>query len=736
MKFIFFIVAVLQVTLVQAQIAGRVFQTNSETNTTENLPGVNLFWLGTTVGTSTSNNGSFSIAEPGSYPAKLVFSFVGFKSDTITVFTKNQNLQVELKSSVELDAAEVIERKQSTSIDLMKVRGVEEMGSEELTRAACCNISEAFETNASVDVVATDGVTGSKKIQMLGLDGIYTSLQFENIPFIRGLANLDGLSHVPGTWVESVQISKGTGSVVNGYEAMTGQINLELIKPDKLKELVFVNLYGNTMGRGEINLHVGTKLNSKWSTALMVHANAMQQKNDNNNDGFLDMPLKNQINVFNRWKFKGKKYMAQFGFRAIGEELQGGQLDFNPDTDLGTTNRYGTKSQANHVEGFFKNGFIFHGHPGRSMAFIARGSYHSQDMTMGLRNYSGEEYYGYFNLIYQDIIKTTDHKYKLGGSYVYDNFRESLSGISFNREELVPGVFAEYTYTGKKTGAVLGVRNDFHNLYGNQFSPKANFKYNFSKRGVVRLSGGRGWRVPNWVVENASTLVSSRIITAYNNVQPEIAWNTGASVTQKLQLWERDLTLHGEYFYTWFENQLVANREIPGLLSFDNLNGQSFSHAVQLEAGYIPWKTLELKLAAKYLDVKSTYNGSLSSVPLVPNWRGMVSLGYKTLNKKWQADLTTQFVGISRVPSTLGNLPENIRETESDPYAMINTQVTRRFKWIDVYAGLENLFAYKQPNAIISADKPFSSEFDASLIWGPVNGRVIYAGLRMRFFKK
>ena len=718
-------------TIIMAQVSGTV---NSKSQ--ESLIGVNVYWSGTTQGTFTMESGKFSIPEPKEYPANLIFSYVGFESDTIQVFTKNQNINIKLKQSIELKAAEVVERKQSTSISLIKPINVESIGAEELTRAACCNISEAFETNASVDVVSSDGVTGTKKIQMLGLDGIYTSLQFENIPFLRGLANLHGLSHIPGTWVESVQISKGTGSIVNGYEPMTGQINLELLKPDELNELLFVNLYGNNMGRAEANVHFGGKINEKWSSVLLIHANTLQQKNDNNNDGFLDMPLKDQINVFNRWKFKGPKYMAQFGFRYLSENIRGGQLDYDENNDFGTTNNYGTGSSADHLEMFFKNGIVFKGCSQRSLALIVRGMYHQQDMFMGLKTYNGTEKYGYANLIYMDKIGTPAHKYKVGLSYVYDDFQEEFNGVEYNRTEQVPGVFAEYTYMGDKFGAVIGARDDFHNLYGNQFSPKLNFKYNFSERGASRLSFGRGFRVPNIFVENASTFVSSRLITITNNVEPEVAWNGGVSLTQKVSLFEKDLTVHGEYFYTWFENQLFVNRENPGELKFDNLTGESYSHAVQVELAYEPLKVLHVKVAGKYLDVKSTYEGDLKSVPLVPNWRGLFSIGYKTLNKKWQADFTTQFVGVSRIPSTQGNLPENTLKTKSDPYVLMNAQVTRRFRWIEVYIGAENLGNFKQSNAIVSADQPFSSEFDASMIWGPVNGRVIYAGVNLKFFKK
>ena len=728
--------------MLSAQVKGRVLEAHEhnhaaehEHGESETLPGVNVFWSGTSVGTSTDAKGKFELAEPQSYPSKLVFSYVGYTSDTVEVKSKSQKIQVSLKSSVQMNEIVVAERKQSTTIDLMKTINVETLNEGELSRAACCNISEAFETNASIDVVTSDGVTGSKKIQMLGLDGIYTGIQAENIPYIRGLANFDGLGHVPGTWVESIQIIKGTGSVVNGYEPMTGQINLELLKPDKLKERLYINMYANAMGRLEANVHVGDKINARWSSMVLAHANTIRQKNDNNNDGFLDMPLRNQLNMLNRWKYEGEKYMAQFGVQALAEDRQGGQVDFNPERDYATTNLYGTGAEATHLQAFFKNGFVFHNHPGRSVAFLARGSLYNQTYYMGLRDYQGEERYLYGNFIFSDIIQSTDHKYKLGASYVFDQYDETFNGKNYYRQEQVPGVYGEYSYTGSKFGAVLGLRSDFHNMFGTQISPKANFKYNFSERGIARISGGRGFRVANVFAENASTFVSSRVITIQNDLQPEIAWNTGGSITQKIQLAGRDFTMHGEYFYTDFENQVVVDRELPGELMFYNLSGRSFSHAVQAELGYEPWKVFEVRVAGKYLEVKTDYVDGLKQAPLIPNWRGMFTMAFKTINQKWQADLTTQFVGVSRIPTTIGNKPENIRSEASDAYALLNAQITRRFRWWEVYLGGENILGYKQPNAIISADKPFDPEFDGSLIWAPVQGQTFYVGMRMRLFR-
>ena len=719
---------------IKAQITGEVFPSVNDKHG-KGLPGANVYWEGANTGTSTDTTGAFMILPPARLPANLIISFIGFKTDTIKVFKPEESLHVGLIPTLEMDEFVVQERKQSTSYDMMSIRQIEQIGASELTRAACCNISEAFETNASVDVVSSDGVTGAKKIQMLGLDGIYTSLQFENIPLVRGLANLDGLAHIPGSWVQSIQISKGSGSVVNGYEGMTGQINLEFLKPDDLKEKVFINLYGNVMGRSEINAHIGDKLNEKWSTLFLAHANMNQIPLDNNNDGFMDVTLKKQLNLFSRWKYEGEHYRAQFGVRGIVEEKTGGEMNFNPETNFGATNLYGVGANGNHIEGFYKSGIVFDKRPWRSLAIITRGSYHDQTLFAGLMNYKGNETYFYSNFIFSDIIKTTEHKYKLGASYVFDDYNETFNGKNYVRTEHVPGIYGEYTFARDKIQTILGARSDFHNLYGTQVSPKANFKYEFSKRGAARVSMGRGFRVANIFVDNNSTFVSQRVISIQNNLLPEVAWNTGISATQKVEIAERDLTLHVEYFYTQFENQVVVDRETPGALSFYNLTGSSYSNAIQVEVGYEPWKVFEIRTAIKYLDVQSTYAGVQKQMPLVPNWRGMVTLGYQTLNKKWQADFTTQFVGESRIPSTIGNAPENIRNEKSSSYFLINTQLTRRFRHIEVYAGSENLGDYRQPNAIISADKPFDSDFDASMIWGPIFGRSFYAGLRLMFLK-
>jgi hypothetical protein len=698
------------------------------------LPGANVFWLGTTIGTSANTNGHFELPPPPQWPWKMVVQFVGYQSDTIAMSAPVSRYQVELKPGKTLKTIEVTERQSGTRIDALNPILVEEVGAKELTRAACCNLSETFETNASVDVVTSDAVTGSKKIQMLGLDGIYTAMQLENIPYVRGLLAKDGMGAIPGTWLSSIQISKGAGTVVNGYESMTGQINLEYLKPHSLDERIFVNLYGNTMGRREANVHFGGKLNEKWSALIFLHGNQSDLKVDNNRDGFLDMPLKKQVNIFNRWRYEGKNYMVQFGGKAFVEQNDGGQTDFDHSGEPQKSPYYGTQSQSKFAMLFFKNGYTFEG-TFRSIAAIARASYHDVNWYAGRHDYRGINEYFYTNIIYQDILRTTDHNIKAGVSFVFDRYTQQFNGTAYDREEQVPGLFAEYTFKRKKLTLVPGLRADFHNLYGTFISPRVHMKYDITKRGALRLSAGKGFKPANIFTDNFGVYVNQRNLALQRDLYlPEVSWNSGISFTQNFLLWARDASFSTEYFYTFFENQVIYDRETPGLLAIYNLNGTSYAHAVQAELSYEFVEGLELRIASKFQEVRATLSGQERQVPLVPNWRGMATLGYETQNRKWQADLTAQFTGLSRIPDTKTHLPENRRNVKSDSYAMLNTQLTRRFRKWEVYAGVENILDYKQPNAIISADSPFHPEFDASLMWAPVNGRVIYGGLRLKFF--
>jgi hypothetical protein len=718
----------------QSQLKGHVVQKN-EKGTEEPVPGAAVYWLGSTNAVTTDNKGDFNITYPDTLPAKLIVSLIGAGSDTLKVTVKDdRQYKITLGSSVNLGEVNIVGEQFGSSMSVMTPINTELISNKELKKAACCNLSESFETNASVDVNFTDAVSGQKQIQMLGLDGIYTQILSENLPLIRGLSSSYGLNYIPGPWIDQILITKGTGSVVNGYESITGQIQVELLEPYEADRF-YLNGYVNDDQRYEGNVHYAHRFNEKLSTITFGHFSDNSKRTDMNGDHFLDNPLFRQYNVLNRWHYSnGSNLEGQFGFKGLVESRQGGQVAFDYDRDFGTTNAYGFGVETKQFEVFTKNGFMFPEKPYKSIGIMTSTRYHEQASYFGNRKYDGEQRSFYLNGIYQNAINGKEkHTIKFGPSLVVDDYRESFNDSAFGRQEIVPGAFAEYTLSEKSHkiySLVAGVRADYHNIYGLMFNPRVHFKYNFRPLTALRLSGGRGFRVANIFVENASIFASSRRIAVMEELLPEVAWNYGVSFIHKFELFKREAVFNADYFRTQFDNQVVVDIEDPDYIRFYNLDGKSFSNSLQVDLSFRPINNTEVKVAYKNYDVRNTYGGTLLRKPLVPEHRALATFSYFTKFEKWKFDYTLKWIGESRLPGTTSN-PEQYRLPErSDSYFTMNAQVTKKFKYFDVYLGAENITDYTQENPILASDEPFGEHFDASIIWAPVNGRMFYTGFR------
>jgi len=685
-------------------------------------------------GTLTGEDGQFQIILPKDLPDTLVISAFGYLSDTIIVTKEDRfgSLKITLFSDQLLPEIIVTFKRDTKSISRLKVQHLENLGLGELRKAACCNLSESFETNASVDVNITDAVSGAKKIQMMGLDGVYTQIQMENIPYLRGLESSFGLHSMPGTWINSIQITKGTGTVVNGYESMAGLVNMELHKPQEMERL-FVNAYGNRFGRAEVNLHSGIKINEKWSTGIFAHGAGVFVENDHNDDGFMDVPTGTTAAFLNRWQYQGKNMEAQFGFNAYNDSKTGGQVGYKRGPASG---KYGVEMDASHIDVFLKTG-IFMKKPYNSIGLVSDFKYQTVDALFGNHIFRGVEQRGYFNGIFESIIGNTNHTYKLGLNAVYLDLKQQMDSLNDDRLEIVPGAFAEYTYTGARFIAVLGVRSDYHNIYGFEFSPRLHTKLAISEYTDLRFTIGKGWRVPNYMIDNISLLATSRSWVSPSEIKQEISWNTGVSLVHEFKLFKEKATFVVDYFYTFFENQMIVDRDInANQVVFSNLSGTSFSNSLQAELSFSPVNAIDVRFAYKLLDVRAQYDGKIQQNVMVPNHRGFMNIGYKTKNKKWMYDLTLSVFGRSRLPiSQLDSVNFTTKNT-SDIYPMLNGQITYVHKNLEIYVGGENLTNFKQQGAILDAENPFGNYFDATRVWGPIMGWNIYVGFRFAINKK
>lgn len=717
-------------------ISGYVFEKSNARNVV--LPGVNVFYSGTGIGTVTNEDGFFDL-EAVAGRTHISFSFVGFKTDSIEV-KAGREYKIVLKKDLELKEFVVYRKRSTTSIERLNPIHTERIDGAELHKAACCNLSESFETNPSVDVSFSDAVTGAKQIKLLGLAGKYSQLQTENYPALKGLASNYALTWVPGPWMESIQVSKGTSSVLTGYESITGQINVEFKKPDS-EELAHFNLFSTIDGSMDFNANYSYEFNDTLSTALFVHGNNFQNKIDVNDDGFLSAPLIRRGQVFNRWRFSpNHHFMSQAGIQILSEERIGGQKDFEPGKSKTASDPYGIQLINNHAEAFFKGGYTFE-NDRTSIAFISSYMIHDMENNYGLNTHKADERMGYASFVLtQPLDFWSKHMLNFGTGIYYDNIEESFKGNDYQKKESVPAVYSEYSFKPSDHFTLLaGMRADFHNLNGTFFTPRLHMRYEPVHEVAFRISAGKGYRTSNVLSDFSYAMASSR---AFNLSQLEHsyyfedAWNYGLSITQDYHIANRPLKITLEANRTDFVDQLVADFESSATeVLFYGLEGESFANNFQAEIKYELFPRFDLLVAYRYNDVKQTIGGELKQMPLTSRYKGLITANYATNLKKWMFDYTVQFNGGGRIPVTPGATGGNDVGDTFSPYTVMNFQVTKYFKHWNLYLGSENLTNFTMDTPVISADNPTGAYFDATKTWGPVMGRRVYAGIRITIDK-
>ena len=693
------------------------------------LVAANVYWKNTSMGTVSDNDGFFRINRPCIHGHALIINYVGYKNDTVFVKNEKNNIEIYLKNLRSTKKVFVTVEKPKTVHKLNTTINNEQITSTGLTQLACCSLAESFESTASVEVEQNDAVSGTRRIKMLGLAGYYTQMMIEKKPVMRGLVSPFSLDYIPGFWMESVNISKGTASVATGYESITGQINIELKKPENSKS-ISVNGYINSMRKSDIAILSAKQFNPKLSTMLLTYTTFLQNKIDTNDDTFLDMPLMQQFNIMNRWKYNGEKFRGQVGIKLIHDDRHGGQKNFDFDNPQKTTNLYGSENKIRRYEFYSKSGLILD-NQGSSVGLIISAFQHDMDSYWGLKNYSGEETSFYANLSYNKISPI--HKISTGLSYHYNDLNETYIEKKYDNSERVPGIFSEYTYQpNDKITAMAGIRYDNHNQFGNFITPRTHLNYRPNLKTSIRFSAGTGYRNPHIFMDNSVILASAKNLVIMENVEAEEAWNAGTQITRQFTIGKnRPSSFVLDFYHTEFKNQIVIDMEQNTQnIYLYNLKGESYSNAFQAELSSKVTKEFEITTALRYNDVKSTYNGALKSVPMNSKYKGLLIFSYNTPNDKWQVDLTTQFNGKVRLPKTDQNPVEYQLKKYSENYILMFVQLKRKFDNYEIYAGVENITGYHQKNPIIAWDDPFSQYFDSTVIWGPTLGRRFYIGFR------
>ena len=740
---------------------GSVFYKKAN-GSTEPLPFAQVYYMEKARLIDTDANGEFTLTLTAR--ATLIATYVGYTRDTVVVEPGTTEAKFYLSGENDLSESKVTAM-QST-LPKMKPVKTEVITAAGLCKMACCALAESFENSASVTVGYADAVTGARQIKLLGLSGTYTQMLDENRPVMRGIAAPFGMSFVPGQWLESIQIAKGPSSVINGLEAITGQINMEHRKPTDETPL-FVQVYGSSDKMFETNIASAIQFNEKWSMINMAHVGGTASKMDHNQDGFRDEPEDLQLNFTSRWLYYAPSGMQiRFGGRFLNDDRLGGQMNATKDNNSNVANNiWGSNIRNRGINGYFKIGVPLNEENTANIALVADFNHHEFDAFFGLKEYDAKQNSAFANLIYQNEINET-HKVEFGATWQFDDLNQ-VYGLyqnpmysyhnpreDFSRRENAISGFGEYTLTpGDNFTFVGGLNLQYNSLHGWLFAPRANIRWAPAEWVTLRALGGRGYRTANIFTDNLGIFSTGKDFYAPDMSLRDLdlledAWTWGANATFYLPFGaeDTDTYLSFDYFHNDFNKQVIIDPEAssPLGLAFYNLDGKSFTNTYQVDFSVNPLERFNITATFRYTDAKVTLmNQGLVERPMTSRYKGVLNMQFATAMSKWTFDFTAQINGPMRLPKYAAE----VWGMETSPvFPMFYAQITRKFKGIDVYVGAENILDVRQHHAIISADDPLSltddwdmarasDVFDASNVWGPLMGRKFYIGLRYTLWK-
>jgi outer membrane receptor for ferrienterochelin and colicins len=739
MKKIHFIAAA----LFPLSVAGQTISGKVTGKGNEPLAGASVRWLGSKTGIVTNEKGTFQIAKAGKSDNKLIATFVGYLPDTLSISTQS-NIVFTLKLANELSAVVVEGQRYGVLISDTRPIKTEQITATELKKAACCDLAGCFETQTTVQPQTTNVVINSKELRILGLAGVYNQILVDGFPLIQGLTYTYGISSIPGTLVNNIYVAKGANSVLQGFESISGQINVETKDPDR-GESMLLNAYMNNFGEKHLNGNFSFR-KKKWSNMTTVHMVQPANKIDRDDDQFLDLPLLTRYLISNKWKYGNENAWglhSRIGIRYLQEKRIGGQIPFEPTKDKGSNKVYGQFVNLNQPEIWTKTGYRFNDQ--HSITGFVSAFQQQQESFFGTVKYDARQNNFYANLQYE--LRYGNNDLKTGISFRHLTLRENVKFTdtlpirtyqgNYHRTENIPGIFAENTLRmfNDRLTWIAGIRADQHNQFGMYVTPRTLIKYDATPRLILRANIGTGWRTVNLFSENIGLLVSSRNILFTEALQPERALNMGINLTHKFESKDKNITgyISADFYRTNFHNQVFPDYDTdPSKAIIQNFYGTSISNGFQTEVYLNFSQQFEIKTGFNFLDVYRIEKGEKRLLPFNPRHKVLNTISYQPLSKKYHFDMNIHWYGQQRLPDTRSNPVAFQRPDFSQPFTLVNAQFTYNFKIIELYGGCENIFDFRQRQPIISWQNPFSPFFDTSSVWGPTRGRELYVGVRFK----
>ncbi len=700
------------------------------------LMGANVIWLSGEHGSTTDEDGTFSILRSDNTD-KLIVSFVGYMSDTLTI--SDSEVYIRLLPEM-MEEVVVKARKAGIGISNIATSKVEAIDKVELTKSACCDLAGCFNTQASVQVHTSNVLTNSKELKILGLSGVYNQLLVDGFPMLQGLNYTYGISNIPGTLVQNIFISKGANSILQGSDGPSGQINVLLADGDA--DRLLANAYMNSFGEKQFNLGHSFSTGD-WRSHVALHTVQPAGEFDQDDDTFLDLPKLRRYELYNKWSYGNQSdwgWSSDIAYRLIDESRNGGQTS---DSDLD----YRQTVDMNLYELWSKTVFKFSDE--HKYSLFASAQYHDQESVFGPLGYDADQLNAWAKLEYQYSYSETSNL-KAGVNYQVLDLSESFTGSdkfdisTLDSDESISRLYTEHTL-GAMDGRLtwmLGLSADYHDSYGWQYVPRTLIRYDLNDRLVVRANAGRSWRTAKIFSENINLLASAREIVfaddlGQDNPLPiEQAWNYGINAVKKWSTDNANGYISVDFYRTEFDQQLFVDYDAEATAAYiRQFGGESVNNGFQTDLVFNFWEALDLRLGYVYVDAYRIVDDEKLVVPFNSKHRVLYGMGYKPLDRPYGFDLNVHWYGERLMPINDGVPNEYIQDAVSDPYAVLNFQFSfnhGRFEW---YTGCENIFDYRQEQGIRAWQDPTSDYFDTATVWGPLRGREFYLGVRYRILK-
>ncbi|MBI5404228.1 MAG: TonB-dependent receptor [Ignavibacteriae bacterium] len=661
---------------------------------------------------------------------ELEFSHIGYKIEVIKVHLDTGKIFAhEMKADIfETEQIVITGSRTETYLKDSPLK-IEVLTEKELCKINSFNFTQALEYTPGIKIQNNCGVCGTNDIRILGLEGQYTQILINGAPIISNLGTVYGLQGFNVEDIKQVEIIKGPGSILYGPEAIAGTINLILKdpieKPDFSFDVSTSSLLENKFFAG------GTKKWNKVKASLNAEINYFNKRTDGNNDGFTDIPNYKRYILLNRWHIDpGFNTHIELTGRYLYEDRFGGQMNWDAGLHRGGNVVYGESIYTNRQE--------FIGKINKKISDKVRLEsnfsqfYHNQNSFYGTTKYNA----GQFS-IYGDALlfhKFSDNNsFIFGGGYKHEDYDDNTpaTGDSILNNPASYRIFSLFMQSEntifKNLRTSAGIRYNYHNIQKSILQPRFSIKYNPLAYTTIRFSAGTGFRTVNIFSEDHGALTGTRQIIIAEDLKPEKSINFSGGFIQDIDLGNQFIRIMLDAYYTRFSNQIIPDyNSDPASIIYRNLNGYSVSQGFSAVFEYQFSIPLKFKISYDYLNsFRKNDNGKEEIIFFNPKHKINADINYRINKYDMEISLLAKYVGVQRLPLFLKPYP---RATESNPYSIWNFQINKSINHFNIYAGIENIFNYRQDSPLIDPNNPFGDLFDTIYIYGPLEGRKFVFG--------